>query len=189
MHNTKSNSGAARFLHISFNTYAKYAKIYGLFEQHKNPSGTGIPKGGAVKKVSFEDIFANKNVNYNLQHLKNRLINEMIFEEKCAVCGYDERRVFDDKVGLLLDFIDGNHKNMAKENMRLICFNCRFNIRGKLSQSVLKRIDAEYNENMTKDKEDVVKVIWDDLNPRKDEMPVIQTNSNDVEDIWKKYNQ
>lgn len=192
MNNTKSNSGAARFLHISFNTYRKYARMYGLFEQHKNQSGTGIPKGGDVKKVPFEDLFANKNPNYNLQNFKNRLVNEMILEEKCGVCGYQERRVFDGKVGLVLDFIDGNPKNMARENIRLICFNCRFNIRGRLSQTTLRQIDKEYNENLVKDEEEGVKVIWDGLNPKKEEKydpSVIQTNSEDVEDIWKKYNQ
>ena len=191
MNNTKSNRGAARFLHVSFNTYSKYAKMHGLFEQHKNQSGTGIPKGGDVKKVPFDELFANKHPNYNLQNLKKRLVNEMILEEKCEVCGYQERRVFDGKVGLVLDFVDGNQKNMSRENIRLICFNCRFNIRGKLSQTTLKHIDKEYNQNLVKDEEEKVAEIWKGLNPKEEkyEPSVIQTNSDDVEDIWKKYNQ
>jgi len=191
MNNTKSNSGAARFLHVSYNTYAKYAKMHGLFEQHKNPSGSGIPKGGVLKKVPFEEIFANKHPNYNLQHLKNRLISEMILEEKCEVCGYHERRVFDGKVALLLDFKDNNLKNMARENLRLICFNCRFNIRGRLSKFVLRKIDKEYNENLIKEEEEKINEIWEELNPPKEEKyepNIIQTNTDDIDDIWKKYN-
>ncbi len=191
MNNTKSNLGAARFLHISYNTYAKYAKMYGLFEQHKNQSGTGVPKGGDVKKVPFEEIFANKHPNYNLYNLKKRLINEMILEEKCEVCGYNERRAFDGKVGLLLDFKDGNQKNRSRNNMRLICFNCGFNIKGKLSQPTLKQIDKEYNENILKDEENKISEIWQELNPKKEEKyepPIVQTNTDVIEDIWKKFN-
>ena len=35
---------AARYLHVSYQHYKKYAKMYGLFESHKNQSGKGIPK-------------------------------------------------------------------------------------------------------------------------------------------------
>ena len=51
MEHTKSNSEAARFLKVSFNTYKKYSKMYidretgkTLFELHKNPYGVGISK-------------------------------------------------------------------------------------------------------------------------------------------------
>ena len=43
---TKSNMRpAARWLGVSYLTYRKYAKIYGLFEGHLNQSGVGIKKG------------------------------------------------------------------------------------------------------------------------------------------------
>ena len=41
---TKSNMSAARYLHVSYTHYKKYAKMYKLFESHKNQSGKGIPK-------------------------------------------------------------------------------------------------------------------------------------------------
>lgn len=191
MSNSRSNSAAARFLHVSLNTYRKYAKMHGLYDQHKNPSAKGIPKGGAVKKVPFEDIFANKHPNYNKQHLKNRLISEMVFEEKCNVCGYQERRSFDGKVGLLLDFVDGNKKNMSKTNMRLICFNCTFNLRGRLSAKVLEKLDKQHKENIEYTDDKKVQGVWDELNPEKEkpyEPDIIQTNVEQVEDIWKKFN-
>ena len=34
--NTKSQSAAARWIGIAFNTYKQYAKSYGLWEQYKN---------------------------------------------------------------------------------------------------------------------------------------------------------
>ena len=41
---TKSNSEASRWLGINYLTYRKYAKIYGLWEQHLNQRGVGIKK-------------------------------------------------------------------------------------------------------------------------------------------------
>ena len=41
---TKSNMAAARYLHVSYQHYKKYAKLYKLFDGHKNQSGKGIPK-------------------------------------------------------------------------------------------------------------------------------------------------
>ena len=47
---TRSNMAAARYLHVSYNHYKKYAKMYkdedgeALLEVHKNQEGKGIPK-------------------------------------------------------------------------------------------------------------------------------------------------
>ena len=47
---TRSNMAAARYLHVSYNHYKKYAKMYKnedgktLLEARMNQSGEGIPK-------------------------------------------------------------------------------------------------------------------------------------------------
>jgi len=41
----RSAAEAARLLGVSYNTYKKYAKLYNLFEDLKNPAGVGIRKG------------------------------------------------------------------------------------------------------------------------------------------------
>ena len=41
---TLSNMAAARYLHVSYQHYKKYAKLYNIFESHKNQCGKGIPK-------------------------------------------------------------------------------------------------------------------------------------------------
>ena len=41
---TLSNMAAARYLHVSYQHYKKYAKMYNLFDSHKNQAGKGIPK-------------------------------------------------------------------------------------------------------------------------------------------------
>jgi hypothetical protein len=53
---TKSNMGAARYLHVSYTHYKKYAKMYKLFESHKNQSGKGIPKFRAFYHFQFHNL-------------------------------------------------------------------------------------------------------------------------------------
>jgi hypothetical protein len=198
--NSRSNSQAARFLNVHLITYKKYADMYNLYEMHKNFHGRGIHKGGRGKKVPFEDIYANKHPNLNLQFLKERLIFDMVFEEKCSICGYHEERVYDGKVAILLDFVDGNKKNMAKENMRLICYNCAFNIRGRISKKLMKKLIEENENVIILDDKQKQTEIYNKFNEpileNKSEMPlnddnkipIVQTNSNIIEDIWKKFN-
>ena len=58
----RSAMEAARVLGISYNTYKKYARQYGIFENLKNPDGKGIRKGFNIKrgKFSLDDIVAGK---------------------------------------------------------------------------------------------------------------------------------
>ena len=134
--NTKSNSQAARWLSVSYNTYKKWAQYYGIFEQHLNQSGKGVKKGWATYKVKMEDVFSGKeNPNYSLSTLKKRLIDEGYVQEECSLCGWNERRLIDNKICLSLDFVDGNSNNKGYENMRLLCPNCYFNNVGNFHNS------------------------------------------------------
>jgi hypothetical protein len=143
MANTKSNSAAALFLNCSGPTYKKYAKAYidsttgkSLYDMHCNKAGKGLKRPMMNIKspliASLEDIFNGKRPNIKPYVLRDRLIRNCILEEKCDECGFNERRVIDYQIPLLLDFIDGNHQNMAKDNLRLLCYNHTFLLRGSL---------------------------------------------------------
>tara|TARA_Y100000310_G_scaffold316582_1_gene368480 strand:- start:403 stop:912 length:510 start_codon:yes stop_codon:yes gene_type:complete len=123
---TKSNAEASRWIGVSFNTYKKYSKIYGLYEKHKNQSGKGIRKGWAAYSVPIEDIFSGKykSTFYTKSHFKKRLIEEGYLYEECSLCGWNEKRVTDEKICLNLDYDDGDHNNKSLENLRLLCPNC-----------------------------------------------------------------
>ena len=136
MGKTKSNMAAARYLNCSYGHYKKWAKLYesdthdNLFEQHKNQSGIGIPKflrvGG--KEPALIDIIegrANAS-SFTPDKIKYRLITEGYLEEKCAICGFEERRVLDYKMPLLLNFKDDNKKNYKLDNIELLCYNHYF---------------------------------------------------------------
>ena len=57
---TRSNMEAARWLQVTYNTYKKWAKYYGVFEQHLNQKGIGIKKGFGKWRVNVEDIVLGK---------------------------------------------------------------------------------------------------------------------------------
>jgi hypothetical protein len=77
-------------------------------------------------KTSMTSILLGKHPTYNRKTLQRRLIDEGVFEEKCALCGFEERRVLDYKVPLILIFKDGNKQNHVKDNMEFCCYNCFF---------------------------------------------------------------
>lgn len=131
----RSAMEAARLLGVSYNTYKKYAKQFGIFEDLKNPEGVGIRKGFNIKKgiYSLDDILAGKYPDYPTWKLKRRLIKNGYMLEKCNECGFEERRLTDHKVPLVLDHMDGDRKNHKYENLRMLCFNCSFLINGNLT--------------------------------------------------------
>jgi len=131
----RSAMEAARMLGVSYNTYKKYAKEYGIFEDLKNPHGIGIRKGTNPGTLahSLDDILAGKYPNYPVWKLKKRLLNNGYLMEKCNNCGFEERRVTDFRVPLVLDFLDGNKTNHKYDNLRMLCFNCSFLINGNLT--------------------------------------------------------
>ena len=107
---TKSNMAAARYLHVSYQHYKKYAKMYNLFDDHKNQAGKGIPKflKGPKKMPHMLEIIEGRidSNSFSPAKLKYALIEQGYLLEECAVCKFKERRVLDYKVPLLLNFKD-----------------------------------------------------------------------------------
>tara|TARA_B100000212_G_C27312391_1_gene506360 strand:- start:61 stop:690 length:630 start_codon:yes stop_codon:yes gene_type:complete len=133
---TRSNMAAARYLHVSYNHYKKYAKMYKneegvtLLDSHMNQEGKGIPKfltnGG--KEPPLIDLIEGRIPveHFDASKIKQRLIFEGMIEEVCSNCGFSERRVTDTKVPVILNFKDGNKKNYHLDNLEFLCYNCSF---------------------------------------------------------------
>lgn len=126
--NTNSNAAAARYLNVGFERYKRYAQLYGIYERHSNQKGTGIEKGFSKRpsSVPLKDILAGKHPKYSLSKLKNRLIARKKVKEACALCGFQERRITDRQIPLMLHFKDGDRQNYSMDNMELLCYNCMF---------------------------------------------------------------
>jgi hypothetical protein len=139
--NTKSNAQAARFLNVNYQTYKKYASQYkdkegnSIFEQHKNQSGLNISKPRMSirnEKYKVEDILNNQHIGYPLQRLKDRLVLNGHIKEECEQCGFNEKRITDQRTPFLLSFKDVPD-DYSIENLTLLCFNCHFLTVGGLS--------------------------------------------------------
>lgn len=125
-----SAADAARYLHISQACFKKYAEMYydhksgmNLYEylkKHKKKRRNFKAK----YQITLEDIFANKHPWYSITRLKERILQDGIFEEKCNICGFHEQRMTDLTVGLCFVFKDGNRKNFSKDNLEFVCWNC-----------------------------------------------------------------
>ena len=127
---TKSNMEAARYLHVSYQHYKRYAKTYNLFDSHKNQSGKGIPKflKGTKKMPHMLEIIEGRIAasSFDPNKLKYALIEQGYLLEECAVCSFKERRVMDYKMPLLLHFKDNNSNNYSLDNIQLLCYNHYF---------------------------------------------------------------
>tara|TARA_Y100000310_G_scaffold17548_1_gene17336 strand:+ start:1112 stop:1618 length:507 start_codon:yes stop_codon:yes gene_type:complete len=123
---TKSQTQAAKWIGVAYNTYKKYAKLYDLWEQHKNQEGRGIKKGWGAYNIPLDDIFSGKyrSTYYTKTRFKKRLIEEGYLYEECSICSWNEQRATDGKICLNLDYCDGNNDNKSIENLRLLCPNC-----------------------------------------------------------------
>ena len=133
---TRSYYEAARYLNTSYNTLKKYLKLYDVYiPGGKNPSGRGIPKMRAGVRRELKDILAGKfnGKKMNPTRFRDQLIQELsLGEEKCSNCGYDERRITDGRVPLLIGYADGDRTNYKIENLSLLCYNCSFVMGGNL---------------------------------------------------------
>ena len=82
---------------------------------------------------------------------KLRLIAEGFLKEECCRCQYHERRVLDEKVPLILHYIDGNKRNWKLENVEFLCYNCYFQCVGNIFEQ--RQLDAmeDFNTKGAKD--------------------------------------
>jgi predicted DNA-binding transcriptional regulator AlpA len=122
---------AARRLGVSYPTYKKYAKLYNIHATKGWPIKKGeVRRKGPINpfkgKYPLNEILENKHPNFPAHRLKDKLIRANYKEAKCENCGFDERRISDGKIPLLLNFSDGNSHNFTLENLNLFCYNCTF---------------------------------------------------------------
>jgi hypothetical protein len=103
-------------------TLKKYIKLYNIDNSHFNPNYFNIVMHVKSKKIDLENILV-ENSSYSRSHLKERLFDLNILENKCCLCGQDENWN-DMKISLILDHINGVFNDNRIENLRIVCPNC-----------------------------------------------------------------
>ena len=121
---------AARLLGVSYPTFKKYTKLYGIHQTKGWPPKKGQGARGPIdpKKGRFpiHDILDGKHPDFPIHRLKDKLIRSGTKKAECEQCGYGERRITDGKIPLLLNFEDGDKTNHKIENLKILCYNCTF---------------------------------------------------------------
>jgi hypothetical protein len=136
---TNCNASAANFLGISPITWKKYASLYkdpetgkSLYQKHKSQGVNNFRRDishGNWKYYGLDGlqrILNGEYPDYTGANLKSRIISEGIFPEECSYCGFDEKRITDYTVPLVLVWKDGDKRNHKKENLALCCYNCYY---------------------------------------------------------------
>ena len=139
---TQVNSAmaVARYLNVSYKTYKKYARLYGIHKTNQHAYSTRRKKRGAW---GLDTILDGGHPNYDRTKLKLRLIAAGYLPEKCNLCGFDEKRIGDGKVPLLLIYKDGDNRNIKLDNLELRCYNCSFLTVGKV-RNIEQTMKAEF---------------------------------------------
>lgn len=160
MNNSLSNKAAARYLGVDVKTYKKYASLYKaedgrtLYECHNNKAAAGIPKyilktPGGTQLIDIMEGKVDKTF-VSLKVFKSRILSEGLFKEECSRCAYHERRSLDEKVPIILHFIDGNKRNWQKINIEFLCYNCYFLCIGDVFNKRQLAVLEDYREIQTK---------------------------------------
>lgn len=139
----KNNATAcARYLGVGYNCYKKWAKTYGLFKT--NPWGKGDKKrywAPDKGKYPLNQILEGKFPEYPVYRLKDLIIRSGTKKSECENCGFEEHRITDSKMPLLISFKDGNEKNHLLENIEILCYNCMF----LTGRGYIRRGKVEFN--------------------------------------------
>ncbi len=131
---TDSNADAAELMGVHVNTWKKYAKLYFDLESGKNYYDLlkfkrrlkvkPIRYGG--RNITAADVVNGAPGRWNKVKFKDMLIAEGLIEERCAICGFCERRITDQEVPLLLMWKDSDRNNNSLDNLELVCYNHSF---------------------------------------------------------------
>ena len=129
---TQSMGQAGLYMGVAKNTFKKYAKLHNLWDPKK--SSAGIRKTGNVGsqlKHDLKAILEGKNPNpYREDTLLTKGIREGYIACKCSNCSADFSHIDsqDRLPPLILDFLDRNPMNTKLENLRVLCFNCVYEL-------------------------------------------------------------
>tara|TARA_Y100000593_G_scaffold93210_1_gene187228 strand:+ start:301 stop:876 length:576 start_codon:yes stop_codon:yes gene_type:complete len=134
---SESMAKAAQSLHVSYNTFKKYAQRYDVWKPR--PSSAGISR---ARKVTWNGL---KPLDVEIQFQKE-LIKEFVLPQRCSCCGEARQRKTDMLSPLIVHFIDGDINNKKPSNLRFFCYNCYFIEHPNKHKTINKEIGRTFED-------------------------------------------
>lgn len=123
INNSFSMFEASKKIGISKWHFEKFAKLYGLWKPNRGAKGRpGKKKEDGHGKISLSEILDGLHPYYKRVHLKKRLIDEGIKQNKCEECQIDKWQ--GKPLSCHLDHKNGINNDHRLINLRMLCPNC-----------------------------------------------------------------
>lgn len=115
---------AAQLLNMPFNTFVYRAKKFGVYNPNQGGVGSKAKTAAILKSTTpLAEILDGLHPSFRTGRLKEKLLNEGIFENKCSKCGVGDSWQ-DEHLVLELDHINGISDDHRLKNLRILCPNC-----------------------------------------------------------------
>lgn len=153
---------AARYLKCSYSHLRRWMKLYNsdkegcntLLEEWNNRGAKGVRRIPTMRREPALLDILNGIIpyeKYDIRRIRYRLCEEGYLKEECSHCGFNEMRVTDYKIPLMLTFKDGNKRNLSLDNLEMNCYNCYFLLFGNpFSESDIISFEGHYSTKMGK---------------------------------------
>ena len=119
-----SMSSAAASIHVSYQTFKKYALIYDIWAPLKDPV-----IAVSVKKTRMKHWYGKKQLGMEKNNeLMRSLILEGYKDQRCDFCGYNHYRESDLLSPLMVTFDNLDENDHTPNNVKFYCYNCYFSL-------------------------------------------------------------
>jgi hypothetical protein len=120
---------AADYLNVSYNSFRKYAEMYELWNPRKSSKGIRRSHSGRLTHDIGKILRGEHPSPYRESTLLMKGIREGYFNACCSNCNADYSHIHGKKLPpLIIDFLDTNPQNTKQENIRVLCFNCVYEL-------------------------------------------------------------
>jgi hypothetical protein len=121
-----SGAEVARRLGVSYHTYKRYCKLYGLDPRivkidPNRPGKKWHPESG---KYPAGEVAQGKHLHLRLGYYRQKLIDGGYKAEECEHCGFKEKQMNTGRVPIIMHFKDGDCMHRNVENVAFYCPNC-----------------------------------------------------------------
>ena len=136
LENSISIADASRAIGLSYPTFRKWCELlipleYEEFKKNSHPYSKpkthlryNYPYYKKLVRILNGEI--EKPKRWTKTKFVTLITRDALIEDKCSLCNFEERRITDYRIPLLMDVLNGNPLDWSRDNIRLLCYNCFF---------------------------------------------------------------